>query len=267
MASEKEKENLFERFTPILLFMTIALAFVVGMLWQKVSSLEKGTSNTAGTNQVGDAPSIGNGKLDESNAQNLARVEGINGDIQGAADSTPVMGGDDHIRGSKDAKVFIIEYSDFECPFCSTFDETAKQALDAYGDDVAWIYRHYPLDAIHPNARPAANASECAAELGGEDAFWKFTDYVFANQGTVFTGEGLPAVADQIGIDRSAFENCIDSNKYADKIEDQYQTGVTAGVSGTPGNFIMTRDGQVWVIPGAVPFETLKVAIDEALNS
>lgn len=85
----------------------------------------------------------------------------------------------DHIRGDKNAKVFMIEYSDYECPFCIRFHPTTKQVTDNY-KDVALVYRHFPLEQLHPNAKPAAIASECVFTLGGEDAFWKFTDLAFA---------------------------------------------------------------------------------------
>ena len=91
----------------------------------------------------------------------------------------PVVSDQDHIRGNRGAKVTLIEYSDFECPFCARFHPTTLQILDEYGDDVALVYRHFPLDQIHPSARPAAIASECIAELGGEEAFWSFVDEVF----------------------------------------------------------------------------------------
>ena len=85
----------------------------------------------------------------------------------------------DHIRGSLDAKVKIIEYSDLECPFCATLHPTLQQIMEDFDGDVAWIYRHFPLD-FHPSARPLAIGSECAAQLGGNDKFWEYIDYVFA---------------------------------------------------------------------------------------
>src|SRR3989344_453399 len=85
----------------------------------------------------------------------------------------------DHIRGNPDAPIKIVEYSDFECPFCKRFHETMQQVSAEYGDQVAWVYRHFPLDQLHSKARKEAVASECAAELGGNDAFWKFTDRFF----------------------------------------------------------------------------------------
>src|SRR3989338_5570869 len=86
---------------------------------------------------------------------------------------------DDHVRGNPKGKVVIIEYSDFECPFCGRHVPTINQILDQYGDDVKFIYRHFPLTSIHPNAQKAGEASECAAEQG---KFWEYHDILFANQ-------------------------------------------------------------------------------------
>ena len=243
------KENVLERLLPILLVATVILAFVVGILWQKVSDFEKEIEKptVAGTETASDElqPPM-DGKLSEDQA----------GKVEKVSDK-------DHIRGNKDAKVFLIEYSDFGCSFCVRFHSTAQQMLDEYGDDVAWIYRHFPLDM---HSRAVAQASECAAELGGEDMFWRFADEILENQETALSDSGLKNMASKLGLDASAFSECIENERYKDKIEDQYQGGLTAGVAGTPGSFLVNSKGEVWNILGAVPFETLKQTIDEALQ-
>lgn len=93
----------------------------------------------------------------------------------------------DHIIGSKDAEIIIIEYSDTECPFCKRFHDVMHQTIDAYNGKVAWVYRHFPLTSIHPLAESGAIATECAATLGGNDMFWKYLDALFAAQGQSFT--------------------------------------------------------------------------------
>ena len=247
----KSKDSFYERVAPILLVVVVGLAFAVGVLWQKVTNLQgSGTTttvaNSGGTAVAPQGPTTG--KLDEAQAAKVAAVDA-----------------DDHIRGSQNAEIYLIEYSDFECPFCASFHPTAQQAVDEYGDQIAWVYRHFPLDTIHPKARPAANASECIAELGGEDAFWAFADEAFTNQATALND--LSATAVKLGINQAAFDTCMSENRHEDAVENDYQEGLTAGVTGTPGNYIVNSAGEAWLLPGAVPFANLKATIDEALAS
>lgn len=252
----KKKSPALEKIIPVLIILSIGLAFMVGTLWQKVQSLEKGvsapqvttgTSGSGGGNAAAPAPAT-NGKLPEAQASKI-----------------PVVSDDDHVRGSREAKLFLIEYSDYQCPFCKSFHPTAQQALDEYGDDLAWVYRHFPLDSIHAKARPTAEASECVAELGGNDAFWSFSDAVFEDSPTSLND--LSSSVTKAGVSSTAFQSCIDSDKYADRVESDYQEGLAAGVTGTPGSFLVNQKGEAWFIPGAVPFDSLKIIIDEALKS
>lgn len=96
-----------------------------------------------------------------------------------ASNVTPVDLENDHIRGDKDAEIAIIEYSDYECPFCRRVHPTMQQLVDQYDGKVMWVYRHYPL-SFHPEAMPLAIGAECAGELGGNDAYWEFTDKVMS---------------------------------------------------------------------------------------
>ena len=98
-----------------------------------------------------------------------------------ALNVTPIDFDKEHVRGNKDAKIAIIEYSDFECPFCHRVHPTYKQIMETYGDSVVWVYRHFPL-SFHPSAMPFAVGSECVAELAGNDAFWSFTDALMTQQ-------------------------------------------------------------------------------------
>jgi len=219
------------------------------MLWQKVTNLEGGGVRTA-TRDLPNEPDV-NGKLSEDQA---SKVEAVTDE--------------DFIRGSIDAEVILIEYSDFECPFCAKFHTTAKQAIEEYEGKVAWVYRHFPLDTIHPRAIPSANASECVADIGGRDTFWSYVDYLFENQSSTVLGDkGLTDAAGIVGVDIGAFSSCFSTKKFSANVDTDYESGLNAGVTGTPGNFIMNKKGKVWVIPGAVPFETLRQTIDEALAS
>lgn len=174
----------------------------------------------------------------------------------------------DHIRGDKNAKVFVIEYSDFECPFCIRHHPTMQKLMDEYKGKVAWVYRHFPL-SFHQNAQKEAEASECANELGGNDAFWKFADKIFERtkgNGTGFALDQLAPLAKEIGLDEAKFKTCLDSGKYAQKVQDDMAAGSTAGVNGTPGNIVWTKDGKSQLVSGAVPFEALKAVIDPLLK-
>lgn len=252
MSEEVKKQfKLPSSLNPVLLIVIVVLAFAVGVLWQKVSSLEGGSAGkvASDTNVQGNAPTqpSADGKLPEAAAQKLSGIK------EG-----------DHVLGSKDAEILLIEYSDFECPYCASFHKTAHQAVEEYEGQVAWVYRHFPLDQIHPNARPAAEASECIAELGGEDAFWSFTDEVFESQQTSLSN--LSAVATKLGVNAQNFDSCVESGKYQSRVESDYQDGIGVGVTGTPGNYVMnTKTNEVYSLPGAVPYATLKSTIDKAL--
>lgn len=176
---------------------------------------------------------------------------------------------EDHVRGDRSARFQLIEYSDLECPFCKSFHPTAQKILNDYQGKIAWVYRHFPLDPIHSKADKEAEAAECAAEQGGNDAFWKFTDKVFevtpSNNGLNPTQ--LPQIATQVGLDGTKLQSCIDSGKMAAKVEVQYQSGIKVGISGTPTSvFLDTQTNKAILIPGALPYEQLKTQIDSMLN-
>ncbi len=175
---------------------------------------------------------------------------------------------DDHIRGDINAPVKIVEYSDTECPFCKRFHPTMQEVAKTYGDKVAWVYRHFPLDQLHPKARKEAEATECAAELGGNDGFWKYLDRLMevtpANNG--LDPAQLPQIAKYIGIDVAKFNECLSSGKYAQKIEEQVQDAVATGGNGTPWSIVVGRDGKKYPLSGAQPLEAVKQLIDVALK-
>jgi protein-disulfide isomerase len=165
----------------------------------------------------------------------------------------------DHVRGNLQADITLVEFSDFECPFCSRFHPTAQQALTEYGNDIRWVYKHFPLDSIHPQARPASEASECVWEQKGDAGFWEFADAMFENQG-LLSSSYYVAVATDIGVNVSQFENCVSQRTYQDKVEQQYQQGLQAGVAGTPGSFVNGIP-----VRGAVPYEQLQSIIESQL--
>ncbi|MDO8583332.1 MAG: DsbA family protein [bacterium] len=174
----------------------------------------------------------------------------------------------DHIKGNKNAKITLIEYSDFECPFCKSFTPTINEVMTTYGDKVRLVFRHFPL-SFHANAQKEAEASECIAELGGQDAFWKYVDAIFertASNGTGFALDKLGVLAQELGVNQSQFQQCLDSGKYEKLVKDSIAEGTTAGVSGTPSTFLVDSKGNSQIIVGAQPIDSFKTAIDQALK-
>jgi len=164
---------------------------------------------------------------------------------------------DDPALGPEDASVTIIEFSDFQCPYCARFNaETLPQILSNYGDRVRFVYRDFPLTGLHENALKAAEASECADEQG---AYWKYHDLLFQNQ-SALDDASLKNYAASLGLDTAAFNQCLDSDKYMSEVQKDEQDGITAGVQGTPAFFINGMP-----LSGAQPYAAFKAAIDAAL--
>lgn len=161
---------------------------------------------------------------------------------------------DDHIRGNKDAKITIVEFSDYQCPYCARFHTTLEKVMENYPDEVRWVYKHFPLDSIHPYARKAAEASECAGE---QNKFWEYNDKLFANQSSINIAY-LSTVAKELKLDTKKFDKCLADGTYAKKVDDDFQYGKKLGVTGTPGAFL---NGQK--LGGAVPYEQLEAMIEE----
>lgn len=150
----------------------------------------------------------------------------------------PAVSETDHVRGSRDAQVFLIEYSDTECPFCQRFHTTMQRLMDTYSTDgsIAWVYRHFPIAQLHPKAPKQAEAMECVAKLGGEEAFWKYTDIIYertpSNNG--LDHAFLPVWAEEVGVDKGAFETCLNSGEFTEKITTSFNEARTLGAQGTP---------------------------------
>jgi protein-disulfide isomerase len=175
----------------------------------------------------------------------------------------------DHVRGDKNAKISLIEYSDYECPFCKRHHPTMLKLFETYKNDVNWVYRHFPL-SFHQNAQKEAEASECVAELGGNDAFWNFTDKIYertTSNGTGFALDKLGPLAKEVGVDQAKFQTCLDSGKYATLVQDEESGGVSAGIHGTPGTVIYDNETkESKLVSGAVSFDSFKASIDAMLK-
>ena len=162
------------------------------------------------------------------------------------------------VLGSEDAKVTIVEFSDFQCPACGAAHPVVKQVIKEYGDKIFFVYRHFPLLATHQYALKAAEAAEAAGEQG---KFWEYHDILFANQDNLKT-EDLKNYAKQIGLDVKKFNEALDSGKHKDKVLSDLDDGEKFGVTSTPTFFI---NGQMH--RGVLNLDQFKSEIDKALGS
>jgi len=162
-------------------------------------------------------------------------------------------------KGPDDAAVTIIEFSDFQCPFCARAKPVLEEVLERYPDDVRLVYRHLPLDRIHPRARAAAEAAACADEQG---QFWAFHDLLFDNPNQLADPQ-LRGFAESLGLDIDAWSQCVDEKKYAAKVSADLEAGQAVGLSGTPAFIVNGR-----LLTGARPIEDFVALIDaEIANS
>lgn len=238
----------FQLSTLIMIAVFFFAGFFIGSLWQENQMLKTGGSNS-GANQAA-VP------LDaETNEPSMDYSK------------MPALSDADYFLGNRNAKVVLVEYSDFECPFCGRFHPTTKQALDEYGDDLGLAYRHYPL-AFHPNAQKAAEAAECVGKQKGSSGFWAFADAIFEVNITdgKLTPEAITDAAQTTGVNMDQFQSCLDSGEMAGKVTEQMNAGATAGVQGTPGTFVVVDGKAVDFISGALPYEQVKATLDQYIN-
>lgn len=169
-----------------------------------------------------------------------------------------ILADDDAFKGSKGAPVTMVEFSDFECPFCTRFfEQTLGQIEKEYIETgkVKFVYRDFPL-TFHPNAQKAAEAAECAGE---QNKFWEMHDRLFG-EGVTGGVESFKRYAADIGLNTGNFNNCLDSGQMADEVQKDFRDGAAAGITGTPGFIINGR-----LVSGAQPFENFKQVIEAEL--
>jgi protein-disulfide isomerase len=167
-----------------------------------------------------------------------------------------VSAGNSPAKGPANAPIELIEFADFQCPFCLQASPTVTRVLETYGDRIRFVYRNYPL-ANHPQARPAAEAAQCANEQG---QFWPYHDRLFGEPGKLSDAD-LKQAAATLGLDAAKFNTCVDQHKYRAVVDTDAQAGTDAGVTGTPAFFINGR-----LLSGAQPFDAFKQVIDEELE-
>ena len=179
---------------------------------------------------------------------------------------------DDPIRGEPNAPITIVEFSDFQCPFCARFHSNTWPQLEQNyisTGKVNFVYRDFPIQSIHPNAIPAALASECADEQG---KFWEFHDMLFENQKrwqglSIQTGiSTFKEYAQELGLNMDEFNSCLDSEKYAQEVNKDLQDGREYGVTGTPGFFVGNEKIGFTKIIGAQPYSVFQRLLDGQLE-
>jgi protein-disulfide isomerase len=239
-----------QNFALIVLFILFFVGgFLVGSLWTENQMLRSGAGKGTGVAQAPTAPTQ------------------PGEEVKPPVENVPPVTDADHIQGNKNAKVVLVEYSDFECPFCARFHPTMEQVKAEFGDDVAWVYRHFPL-TIHPNAQKAAEASECVAKYAGNDAFWKFADGA-AEEVTAtntLSDDAITSIAESTGVNMNSFQTCLDTGEMTQVVKDSMSGGLAAGINGTPGTIIVTKDGGQELISGALPVELVKTTIENYLK-
>lgn len=167
----------------------------------------------------------------------------------------------DPVLGDKDAEITIVEFSDFECPFCQRAANGAvaefKQSSYFKNGEVNLVYKHLPLNSIHPNAQKAAEASACAHDQG---KFWEMHDIIFANMRQLDVAS-LKVYAGQIGLNQAQFDSCLDGGDKADKVNNDLQQATEAGGRGTPYFVLINEDGETTAVSGAQPWVNFEAAI------
>lgn len=241
--------KLFNRnFTVIVIVM---LALFGGYQWQRAENLARS----------------GSGAPVKTVAQDTTTPTQPAGPNTATLAKMPKVEAGDHVIGNRKAKVVLVEYSDYECPFCARFHPTIQQAVKDFGDKIAWVYRYYPL-SFHPNAQKSAEGAECVTKLGGEEAFWAYSDALIAvnTKDGKLSPDAILEAAQAAKVDATAFKSCLDSNEMEAKIKAIMTGGGTAGISGTPGTIVVVDGVPKELIPGAVGLDSLKATITKYVN-
>lgn len=249
-----------EVLTPISIIFAGVIIAVSIMLTGGYSFGQKASSATIGTQGIPQIPASPSSQTNSGYQDPFTQL---------APDQVDKISNQDHLRGNASARIILIEYSDLECPYCKQFQATAKQLVDQYQGQLVWVYRHFPIDQLHPKAKKESEAAECTMEQGGHEAFWKFVDKVFevtpSNNGLEPTQ--LPVIATQVGLNGTLLQTCIDSGRMASFVQSQIDSGTKIGVRGTPTSVIMdTKTNKAFLVPGGLPFEFMKTKIDSMLS-
>jgi protein-disulfide isomerase len=199
-------------------------------------------------------------------------VTSVTGTVENNANTSDAVTGTvrpadatDYIRGNPNAPILMIEYSDYDCPYCKQYHETLNQIMEEYavGGKIAWVYRQFPIAQLHPNSPKISEAALCIGSIGGNDAFWKFTDLIFEKREmNEFTNMvALPTYAEEVGVKKEEYTACMDSNKMEEPVKKSMEEGFNIGARGTPHTIIIVGKEQA-VINGAQSYDTVKSIVE-----
>ncbi len=194
----------------------------------------------------------------------------INQNSTEVVDNTPrPVDATDYIRGNPNAPILMVEYSDYDCPFCKQYHATMNQIMDEYGvtGQLAWAYRQFPLAQLHPNSPKISEAALCVGDIGGNEAFWKFTDLVFErreiDEQTNITR--LPEYAEASGITKSDYTECMNGGRMQEEVLAGIEDAFNSGARGTPYTVLMVGNQQA-VISGAQPYDVVKGIVENLID-
>lgn len=176
---------------------------------------------------------------------------------------------EDKILGNPNAEVIMVVYSDFECPYCKIFHNTMNEIMSEYGRDgkVAWVFRQFPLESIHKDAKGAAVASECVYRLGGNEKFWTYSNILFSSSTEILNKENLEKIAIDLGLEKEKYNACVNSPEINTKIESDIADGKLIYENdpnfGTPYSFVVTKMGIQTKVIGAQPLLKMKELIEK----
>jgi len=257
MKKELEKKTKINT-TNIMVGVLVAAAFLIGSLYTKVQYLEKNGGSSAKTaTQTAPLAATPQAPLPESNNPVKVSVD------------------DDPVQGDKKAKITMIDFTDYECPFCKRyFDDTFSQIKKEYIDTgkIKYVVRDLPL-SFHANAHKEAQAAECTREQGGDKVYFKYHDEIFkrtTSNGTGLALDQLSVIANDLGLNGTALQTCLDSDKYKEEVDKDLADAATVGANGTPTFFIGKSTGNSVIegikIVGAQPFSAFQAEIDKQLK-
>ncbi|HOC07392.1 MAG TPA: thioredoxin domain-containing protein [Candidatus Woesebacteria bacterium] len=239
----------------IIILIVLTIGFVGGSLWTENQMLKS-------DNQVGV----------KDQAQKVEADNQIDDSL--ALDKIPELNAADHVLGAENADVIMISYLDFQCSFCQRWHPTLNSLIEKYGDQITFAYRHFTLGFTYSDK--LAQASECVAEYGGEEAFWNFSNtlyeklidesiYTLENGNPIITDDSILTIAANAGASPNEVQACLESGEKAAVVETMKQEAVSAGIGGTPATIIISKKGGRELIGGALPIEEVEAMLEKHL--